>query len=69
VLEHTDLKTLSRDEQFTYYINAYNAWTIKLILSAYLGIKSIKDLDTFWKSPWKKKFVRLNGELLSLDDI
>jgi hypothetical protein len=69
VLEHTDLKTLSRDEQFAYYINAYNAWTIKLILSAYPGIKSIKDLGTFWKSPWKKKFVRINGELLSLDDI
>jgi hypothetical protein len=69
VLEHTDLKTLPRDEQFAYYINAYNAWTIKLILSAYPGIKSIKDLGTFWKSPWEKKFVRINGELLSLDDI
>ena len=69
VLELTDLKTLSREEQFAYYINAYNAWTIKLILSAYPGIKSIKDLGTFWKSPWKKKFVRMNGELLSLDDI
>ena len=69
VLEHTDLKTLSRDEQFAYYINAYNAWTIKLILSAYPGVKSIKDLGTFWKSPWEKKFVRINAELLSLDDI
>ena len=69
VLEHTDLKRLSRQEKFAYYINAYNAWTIKLILSAYPGIKSIKDLGTFWKSPWKKKFVRINGELLSLDDI
>jgi Protein of unknown function, DUF547 len=69
VLEITDLKTLSREEQFAYYINAYNAWTIKLILSAYPGIKSIKDLGTFWKSPWKKKFVRINGELFSLDDI
>jgi len=69
VLELKDLKTLSREEQFAYYINAYNAWTIKLILSAYPGIKSIKNLGTFWKSPWKKKFVRMNGELLSLDDI
>jgi len=69
VLEHTDLKTLSREKKFAYYINAYNAWTIKLILSAYPGIKSIKDLGTFWKSPWKKKFVRINGKLLSLDDI
>jgi hypothetical protein len=69
VLEGTDTQTLSRNDQFAFYINAYNAWTIKLILSAYPGIKSIKDLGTFWKSPWEKKFVRINGELLSLDDI
>ena len=69
VLEHTDSKTLSRDEQFAYYINAYNAWTIKLILSAYPGIKSIKDLGTFLKSPWEKKFVRIDGDELTLDDI
>jgi len=69
VLEHTDSKTLSRDEQFAYYINAYNAWTIKLILSAYPGIKSIKDLGTFLKSPWEKKFVRIDGDMVTLDDI
>ena len=69
VLEHTDLKTLSREEKFAYYINAYNAWTIKLILSAYPGIKSIKDLGTFLKSPWEKKFVRIDGDELTLDDI
>ena len=32
ILEKTDTKTLSRNEQFAFYINAYNAWTIKLIL-------------------------------------
>ena len=69
VLEHTDLKTQSPDEQFATYINAYNAWTIKLILSAYPGIKSIKELGTFLKSPWEKKFVRINGQILTLDDI
>jgi hypothetical protein len=69
VLEHTDLKSLSRNELFAYYINAYNAWTIKLILSAYPGIKSIKDLGTFWKSPWEKKFVRIDGDVYTLDYI
>jgi len=69
VLEHTDLKTLSRDDLFAYYINAYNAWTIKLILSAYPGVKSIKDLGTFLKSPWEKKFVRIDGEVVTLDYI
>jgi hypothetical protein len=69
VLEHTDLKTLSHNELFAFYINAYNAWTIKLILSAYPGVKSIKDLGNFFKSPWEKKFVHINGEVVTLDYI
>lgn len=69
LLEGTDTQTLSRNDQFAFYINAYNAWTIKLILSAYPGLKSIKDLGTFLKSPWEKKFVRMNGDVLTLDDI
>ena len=55
ILEDTDTKSLSPNEQFAFYINAYNAWTIKLILSAYPDIKSIKDLGSLFKSPWKKK--------------
>ena len=31
ILEKTDSKKLSRNEQFAFYTNAYNAWTIKLI--------------------------------------
>ncbi len=41
ILEETDSKQLSRNEQFAFYINAYNAWTLKLILTGYPGIKSI----------------------------
>ena len=44
VLENADTGVLPRNEQFAFYINAYNAWTIKLILSDYPGVKSIKDL-------------------------
>ena len=33
VLERTETGSLDRNEQFAFYINAYNAWTIKLILS------------------------------------
>ena len=69
VLEKTDTKTLSRNEQFAFYVNAYNAWTIKLILSGYPGIKSIKDLGSLFKSPWKKKICRIDGEIIALDDI
>jgi hypothetical protein len=48
VLEKTDTKTLSRNKQFAFYVNAYNACTIKLILSGYPGIKSIKDLGSLF---------------------
>ncbi len=69
VLEDTDPETLSRNEQYAYYINAYNAWTIKLILSGYPGVKSIKDFGTILKSPWQKKWVRINGKVITLDDV
>jgi len=69
VLEKVDPEKLSRDDQFAFYINAYNAWTIKLILTGYPGVKSIKELGSFFKSPWKKKICRIGGEVITLDDI
>ena len=69
ILEETDIIALSRDEQFAFYINAYNAWTIKLILTGYPGIKSIKDLGSIFKSPWKKKIARINEDIITLDHI
>jgi hypothetical protein len=68
-LENVDSKRLSRNEQFAFYANAYNAWTIKLILSGYPGVTSIKDLGSLIKSPWKKKIVRIDGEVISLDHV
>ena len=68
VLEKTDPDNLSRNEQFAFYVNAYNAWTIKLILSGYPGVKSIKDLGNIFKSPWKKKICRIDGDVITLDD-
>ncbi len=69
VLEKTDSDNLSRNEQFAFYVNAYNAWTIKLILSGYPGVKSIKDLGSIFKNPWKKKICRIDGDVITLDDI
>lgn len=69
ILENVDSKSLSGNEQFAFYINAYNAWTIKLILSGYPGIKSIKDLGNILKTPWKKKICRIDGDVITLDDI
>jgi hypothetical protein len=68
-LATVDLDRLSRDDQFALYVNAYNGWTIKLILQKYPKIKSIRALGIFNSGPWKKKIVPLNGEVLSLDHI
>ena len=69
ILENVDPEKLSRNEQFAFYANAYNAWTIKLILSGYPDVTSIKDLGSLLKSPWKKKIVRIDGEVVSLDHV
>lgn len=69
ILEQTNPEKLNKNEKFAFYINAYNAWTIKLILSGYPGVKSIKDLGNIFQSPWKKSVCRLNGTLMTLDEI
>ena len=68
-LAAVDPEPLSTTDQFAFYVNAYNAWTIKLILSRYPGIRSIKDLGTLFTSPWKKAVARIDGGLLTLDQI
>jgi hypothetical protein len=60
---------LDAGERFAFYVNAYNAWTLKLILTHYPGIASIKDTARFWQSPWKKEIARIDGRLLTLDEI
>ena len=60
---------LDDKELFAFYANAYNAWTLKLILDHYPGIISIKATGRLWQSPWKRKIARINGGLLTLDEI
>jgi hypothetical protein len=57
----------SREQRMAFLINAYNAFTVELILTKYPDLKSIKDLGSFVQSPWKKKFFTLLGEERHLD--
>lgn len=57
----------SKPQQMAFFINAYNAFTVELILTRYPDLKSIKDLGSFIQSPWKKKFFTLLGEQRHLD--
>lgn len=64
-----DFERLSAPAQLALLINAYNAWTVELILGADREPGSIRDLGTFLRSPWQKSFIPLLGEVRSLDDI
>lgn len=66
-LAAVDHQVLDRNERFAFWVNLYNAWTIKLILSKYPDLNSIKNLGSFLSSPWKKRIVRLKEGLFSLD--
>ena len=58
-----------RAERQAFLINAYNAFTVELILTRYPDLKSIKDLGSLLSSPWKPKWITLLGNQVSLDDI
>ncbi len=63
---------LARAEQRAYWINLYNALTVRVILAHY-PVKSIRDIDTspgfFGDGPWGRKLVEVAGERISLNDI
>lgn len=63
-----EFESFQRDERLAFLINAYNAFTLKLILDHY-PVESIKDIGSFFSSPWKKKFFTLFGKKSWLDQI
>lgn len=68
-----DESAWSEQEQLAYWINAYNAFTIKLILK-YYPIKSIKDIGSsiqipFVNTPWDVKFITIGKEKMDLNNI
>ena len=57
-------ETWSKDQLMAFWINAYNALTIKLIVDRY-PISSIKDIY----SPWNIKVITIANKTLSLNNI
>jgi Protein of unknown function, DUF547 len=58
-----------KDEKLAFLINAYNAFTIELILTKYPDLKSIRDLGSLVQKPCAKKFFKLMGEERTLDQV
>ncbi|MGY0564810.1 MAG: DUF547 domain-containing protein [Paraglaciecola chathamensis] len=61
-------------QQLSFLINAYNGFTLKLIIDNWDEFKqgdadSIRDLGSLFTTPWEKKFFTLFNEKHNLDDI
>lgn len=61
----------TRDEKMAFWINAYNAFTVKLIVDAYpvASIKDIKRGIAFVNSVWDIKFIQIGGKAYDLNNI
>ncbi|TDU28670.1 uncharacterized protein DUF547 [Panacagrimonas perspica] len=71
-LQRTEVSKLRPDEQLAYWINLYNAHTVKLVLERY-PLASILSIaispGLFAKGPWGANMLKVEDETLSLDDI
>lgn len=68
---HMPTHNWTDNDRLAYWINAYNAYTVQLIIRNY-PVKSIKDLGgdkIFVNTPWDKHFIHLDGNAYSLNDI
>jgi hypothetical protein len=71
-LQGIRVSALNREEQKAFWVNLYNALTVKVVLDHY-PVESIRDIDIspgwFSHGPWGAKLLRVEGEEVSLDDI
>jgi Protein of unknown function, DUF547 len=72
ILVGTPVGRLSRAEQFAFWVNLYNAMTVRTVLHAY-PVGSIRDINlsggVLVRGPWDAKLMILAGESLSLNDV
>ncbi len=69
-LEAIDPRTLGQAAAFAYWVNLYNAVTVRTVLRAW-PVGSIRDIGggLFSPGPWKDELVLVAGQGLSLDTI
>ncbi|TXC76995.1 DUF547 domain-containing protein [Luteibaculum oceani] len=61
----------TKEDQIAYWINAYNAFTVQLIIRNY-PVESIKDIGgkiPFINSSWDIKFIAIGGEVFDLNNL
>ena len=64
-------KNWNREQILAYWINAYNAYTVQIVIRNYpvASIKDIKPGVAFLNSVWDIKFITIEGEQLDLNNI
>ena len=70
-LQSIDPREYSRTEQKAYWINFYNALTVKVVVDAY-PVDSIKEIHESWiprSGPWSDVHANVVGHDLTLDNI
>jgi len=69
-LAETGISDYKREVQRAYWINLYNALTVREVLR-FFPIDSIRDISSgfFSAGPWKKKLLVVEGQDLTLNDI
>ncbi len=68
---HPNKDNWSKEEQLAYWINAYNAFTVKIVADNY-PVKSIKKIGgfiPFINSVWDKQFIKIQGQKYDLNNI
>jgi hypothetical protein len=68
-LTKADYDRLKKEDKLAFLINAYNAYTVEIILTKYPDLKSIRDIGNFAKKTWSIKFFNLLGEERNLDNV
>jgi hypothetical protein len=71
-LSNLEISSYSRDQQFAFWVNLYNALTIRVVLDPY-PVESIQDIDIspgfFSDGPWDAALLAIEGEEITLNDI
>lgn len=67
-MQKVTIEDFSRDEQFAFWVNLYNAVTVNVILDN-MPLESIRDIGLLGSGPWKDDAVTVAGRTLSLDNI
>ena len=68
-IQKADFDGWDEGKRLAFLINAYNAWTIELVLTRYPNLRSIRQIGLLPISAWRKDIVELFDAKYSLDEV